>query len=83
MARALWKGSGSFGLVNIPFELHAAVRDHRPRFRMLHAKDRPLGQGPAAGQGRRCRQGLARPGPSAVEGPAQKPAARKRSRRAA
>jgi DNA end-binding protein Ku len=38
-ARALWKGSISFGLVNIPIELHTAVRDHRPRFRLLHAKD--------------------------------------------
>jgi DNA end-binding protein Ku len=40
MARALWKGSISFGLVNIPIELHTAVRDHRPKFRMLHAKDK-------------------------------------------
>jgi DNA end-binding protein Ku len=40
MARALWKGSLSFGLVNIPIEVHTAVRDHRPRFRMLHAKDK-------------------------------------------
>jgi DNA end-binding protein Ku len=40
MARALWKGSISFGLVNIPVELHVGVRDHRPRFRMLHATDR-------------------------------------------
>ena len=40
MARALWKGSISFGLVNIPIELHTAVRDHRPRFRMLHATDK-------------------------------------------
>ncbi len=40
MARALWKGSLSFGLVNIPIELFTAVRDHRPKFRMLHAKDR-------------------------------------------
>jgi DNA end-binding protein Ku len=40
MPRALWKGSISFGLVNIPIELHTAVRDHRPRFRMLHAKDK-------------------------------------------
>lgn len=39
MARALWKGSLSFGLVNIPVELHTAVHDHRPHFRMLHAKD--------------------------------------------
>src|ERR671935_702552 len=40
MARAIWKGSIAFGLVNIPIELHTAVRNHRPRFRMLHAKDR-------------------------------------------
>ena len=40
MARALWKGSISFGLVNIPIELHTAVRNHRPKFRMLHAKGR-------------------------------------------
>jgi DNA end-binding protein Ku len=39
VARALWKGSISFGLVNIPIELHTAVRDTRPHFRMLHAKD--------------------------------------------
>src|SRR4051812_6142129 len=40
MARALWKGSMSFGLVNIPIELHTAVRNHRPHFRMLHVKDK-------------------------------------------
>ena len=40
MARAIWKGSISFGLVNIPVQVHKAVRDHRPRFRMLHAADR-------------------------------------------
>ena len=40
MARALWKGSIAFGLVSIPIELHTAVRDHRPKFRMLHAKDK-------------------------------------------
>jgi DNA end-binding protein Ku len=40
MARALWKGSVAFGLVNIPVELHTAVRDSRPRFRMLHAEDK-------------------------------------------
>jgi DNA end-binding protein Ku len=40
MARAIWSGSLSFGLVNIPVEIHTAVRDHRPRFRMLHGKDR-------------------------------------------
>ncbi len=40
MARAIWKGSIAFGLVNIPVELHTAVRDSRPRFRMLHAHDK-------------------------------------------
>lgn len=40
MARAIWKGSLAFGLVNIPVELHTAVRDSRPRFRMLHAEDK-------------------------------------------
>jgi DNA end-binding protein Ku len=40
MARAIWTGSLSFGLVNIPIEVHTAVRDHRPHFRLLHAKDR-------------------------------------------
>jgi DNA end-binding protein Ku len=40
MARALWKGSIAFGLVNIPVELHTAVRESRPRFRMLHAEDK-------------------------------------------
>jgi DNA end-binding protein Ku len=40
MSRALWKGSIAFGLVNIPVELHTAVRDSRPHFRMLHAEDK-------------------------------------------
>lgn len=39
MARSIWKGSIAFGLVNIPVELHTAVRDSRPRFRLLHAAD--------------------------------------------
>lgn len=40
MPRAIWTGSIAFGLVNIPIELHTAVRDSRPRFRMLHAADK-------------------------------------------
>ncbi len=39
MPRAIWKGSLSFGLVNVPIELHTAVRDSRPRFRLLHRQD--------------------------------------------
>lgn len=37
---AVWKGSISFGLVNIPVELHGAVTDKGPHFRLLHAKDK-------------------------------------------
>jgi DNA end-binding protein Ku len=40
MARAIWKGSVAFGLVNIPVELYTAVRDTRPKFRLLHAADK-------------------------------------------
>jgi len=40
MARAIWTGALSFGLVNIPVEVHTAVRDSRPHFRLLHEKDR-------------------------------------------
>ena len=40
MARGIWTGALSFGLVNIPIEVHTAVRDHRPHFRLLHDKDR-------------------------------------------
>ena len=40
MARGIWTGALSFGLVNIPVEVHTAVRDTRPHFRLLHAKDR-------------------------------------------
>jgi DNA end-binding protein Ku len=40
MARAIWKGSIAFGLVNIPVELNPGVRDSRPRFRLLHARDK-------------------------------------------
>ena len=40
MARAIWKGAVAFGLVSIPVELHTAVRDSRPRFRLLHAEDK-------------------------------------------
>ena len=40
MPRAIWTGSIAFGLVNIPVELHTAVRDSRPHFRMPHAEDK-------------------------------------------
>lgn len=40
MARSIWKGAISFGLVNIPIEVHSAVSSSdRISFRMLHKKD--------------------------------------------
>ena len=39
MARALWTGSLSFGLVNVPVSLVAATRDVDFHFRQLHRKD--------------------------------------------
>jgi DNA end-binding protein Ku len=40
MPRAIWKGAISFGLVTIPVQLSTAVRRQRPRFHLLHGKDR-------------------------------------------
>jgi DNA end-binding protein Ku len=40
MARALWSGSLSFGLVNVPVALLSAVRDMDLHFRQLHEKDK-------------------------------------------
>ena len=41
MPRSIWKGAVSFGLVNIPVELHSAVSSsgERVKFKMLHKKD--------------------------------------------
>jgi DNA end-binding protein Ku len=36
---AIWKGSVSFGLVNIPVELRTAIRSDHISFRMLHEQD--------------------------------------------
>lgn len=38
MARAIWTGSISFGLVNIPIRLYPATEDHEISFRTLHDK---------------------------------------------
>lgn len=40
MARAVWSGSISFGLVNIPVKVYSAVRDHKVHF---HQVDRESG----------------------------------------
>jgi DNA end-binding protein Ku len=39
MARAIWSGAISFGLVNIPVKLYGAVRDRNVHFHMLHESD--------------------------------------------
>jgi DNA end-binding protein Ku len=39
MARSLWTGSLSFGLVNVPVALFSGVKDTDLHFRQLHAKD--------------------------------------------
>ncbi|AUS10438.1 Ku protein [Laceyella sacchari] len=36
--RSMWKGSISFGLVNIPVSLYKATEDHKTSFRSLHEK---------------------------------------------
>ena len=39
MARAIWKGSISFGLVNIPIALYPATRSEELKFRLLRKSD--------------------------------------------
>lgn len=39
MARSLWKGAISFGLVHIPVEMHSAVQDHDLDLTMLDRRD--------------------------------------------
>lgn len=37
--QSMWKGSVSFGLVNVPIKLYAATEDHDVRFHQVHAAD--------------------------------------------
>jgi DNA end-binding protein Ku len=39
MARSLWTGALSFGLVNVPVALYSGVKDTGVHFRQLHATD--------------------------------------------
>src|SRR5512137_2344154 len=39
MARAIWSGAISFGLVNIPVKLFTAIKDKDVHFHMLHQDD--------------------------------------------
>src|SRR4051794_31493783 len=44
MPRALWTGSISFGLVNVPVRLYSAVSEHKLHFHFVHEKDdSPIG----------------------------------------
>jgi len=38
MARPVWTGTISFGLVNVPAKAHTAVRDHDVHFHQLEKK---------------------------------------------
>ena len=38
-ARALWTGSISFGLVNLPVRVFSAVHDHKLQFHLVHERD--------------------------------------------
>jgi DNA end-binding protein Ku len=42
--RALWTGTISFGLVNVPVRMYSAVQEHKLHFNYLHTKDdSPIG----------------------------------------
>ena len=44
MARSIWSGSISFGLVNVPVRLYSAVSEHKLQFHFVHEKDEsPIG----------------------------------------
>ena len=37
--RSIWKGSVSFGLVNVPVKVYSATEDNDIKFHQVHAKD--------------------------------------------
>ena len=44
MPRALWTGSISFGLVNVPVRLYSAISEHKLQFHFVHKEDEsPIG----------------------------------------
>lgn len=44
MARSIWSGSISFGLVNVPVRIYSAIEEHKLHFHYLHEKDdSPIG----------------------------------------
>ena len=44
MPRAIWSGSISFGLVNVPVRIYSAIAEHKLHFHWIHEKDEsPIG----------------------------------------
>src|SRR6478672_4998592 len=44
MARAIWSGAISFGLVNVPVRMCSAIAEHKLHFRLVHEPDQsPIG----------------------------------------
>jgi DNA end-binding protein Ku len=44
MPRAIWSGSITFGLVNVPVRLYSAIEEHKLQFHWVHRKDdSPIG----------------------------------------
>jgi DNA end-binding protein Ku len=44
MPRAIWTGSISFGLVNVPVRMYSAIAEHKLQFRLIHQPDEsPIG----------------------------------------
>ncbi len=44
MPRAIWSGSISFGLVNLPVRMYSAISEHKLHFHLVHERDQsPIG----------------------------------------
>jgi len=44
VARAIWSGAISFGLVNVPVQMYSAIAEHKLHFRLVHEPDQsPIG----------------------------------------
>ena len=56
MARSIWRGAISFGLVNVPVKLYSAVSKKTVQFNQLHGKDGSRIKHEAVLRGRRTRR---------------------------
>jgi len=52
MARSIWTGSISFGLVNVPVRMYSAIDEHDLHFNLIHEPD---GAGSATRRSARAR----------------------------